>query len=103
MRHPAELRLRRDLVGEGYGVLSAPVRGAMELVARSEGIVLDPVYTGRAAAGLVAGVREGVVLPGRRTVLLHSGGLPGLFGHAGLSELPAGPDRQRQGRVAGGG
>jgi L-cysteate sulfo-lyase len=85
---PAELRLRRDLVGEGYGVLSAPVRGAMELVARSEGIVLDPVYTGRAAAGLVAGVREGVVLPGRRTVLLHSGGLPGLFGHAGLSELP---------------
>lgn len=85
---PGDLRLRRDLVGEGYGVLSAPVREAMELVARSEGIVLDPVYTGRAAAGLVAGVREGVILPGRRTVLLHSGGLPGLFGHAGLAELP---------------
>lgn len=85
---PADLRLRRDLVGEGYGVLSAPVRDAMELVARSEGIVLDPVYTGRAAAGLVAGAREGSILPGRRTVLLHSGGLPGLFGHSGLAELP---------------
>ena len=88
---PGDLRLRRDLVGDGYGVLSAPVRGAMELVARTEGIVLDPVYTGRAAAGLVAGVREGVVVPGRRTVLLHSGGLPGLFGHSGLAELPRWP------------
>ncbi|QIK65346.1 pyridoxal-phosphate dependent enzyme [Nocardioides sp. HDW12B] len=82
----ADLRLRRDLVGEGYGVLSAEVRAAMELVARTEGIVLDPVYTGRAAAGLVAGVREGVVVAGRRTVLLHSGGLPGLFGHLGATD-----------------
>ena len=82
---PVDLRLRRDLVGEGYGVLSAPVRGAMELVARTEGIVLDPVYTGRAAAGLVAAARESTVVPGRRTVLLHSGGLPGLFGHPGMN------------------
>lgn len=88
---PGDLRLRRDLVGEGYGVLSARIRDAMELVARSEGIVLDPVYTGRAAAGLVAGVREGEIVPGRRTVLLHSGGLPGLFGHSGLAELSRWP------------
>ena len=58
----ADLRLRGDLIGEGYGVLSAPVRDAMELVARTEGIVLDPVYTGRAAAGL-----------------------PGLFGHPDMN------------------
>ena len=82
---PQGLRLRRDLVGEGYGVLSVEVRAAMELVARTEGIVLDPVYTGRAAAGLVAAVREGSIEPGQRTVLLHSGGLPGLFGHADVS------------------
>ena len=82
---PGELRLRRDLVGEGYGVLSAPVREAMELVARTEGVVLDPVYTGRAAAGLRAAVSEGSVRPGRRSILLHSGGLPGLFGHAGMA------------------
>lgn len=89
---PADLRLRRDLVGAGYGVLSSDVRAAMELAARTEGIVLDPVYTGRAAAGLVAAVREGVVVPGQRTVLLHSGGLPGLLGHPDLDRWSAEED-----------
>ncbi len=55
----------------------------MLTAARTEGIVLDPVYTGRAMAGLIAAVREGDVRPGERTVLLHTGGLPGLFGHPG--------------------
>ena len=44
-------------------------------------MVLDPVYTGRALAGLRAGVVDGTIQPGQRTVFLHSGGLPGLFGH----------------------
>ena len=72
-------------------MLSAPVRAAMELVARSEGIVLDPVYTGRAAAGLVAEVRRArscrVVVPSCCT----AAGSPGLFGHSGLAELPGWP------------
>ncbi|MFD9736400.1 pyridoxal-phosphate dependent enzyme [Umezawaea sp. NPDC059074] len=76
-----EPRIRLDQVGAGYGVLSDPVMAALELTARTEGIVLDPVYTGRAMAGLVAAVREGSVAAGRRTVFLHTGGLPGLFGH----------------------
>jgi len=42
---------------------------------------LDPVYTGRALAGLMAAVDEGDIGPGQRTVFLHSGGLPRLFGH----------------------
>lgn len=50
-------------------------------MARTEGITLDPVYTVRAAAGLIAAVRDGTIRPGGRTVLLHTGGLPGLFGH----------------------
>jgi L-cysteate sulfo-lyase len=75
------LRLRTDQVGAGYGHLNDGVRGALRLVARSEGVVLDPVYTGRAAAGLVAAVQDGSIRAGQRTVLLHSGGLPGLFGH----------------------
>ena len=83
---PGDLRLRRDLVGEGYGVLAAPVRDAMELVARSEGIVLDPVYTACSRPDW-SPASAGPILPGRRTVLLHSGGLPGLFGHSGLAEL----------------
>ncbi len=74
------LRIRSD--GEGYGVLTPAVREAMELAARTEGLVLDPVYTGRAAAGLIAAVADHSIRPGQRTVFLHSGGLPGLFGHS---------------------
>jgi D-cysteine desulfhydrase len=77
----SDLHIRPDLVGEGYGVLSDTVREAMQLLARSEGIVVDPVYSGRAAAGLVRAVREGEIVPGTTTVLMHTGGLPGLFGH----------------------
>jgi D-cysteine desulfhydrase len=80
------LRLRGDVVGDGYSTMPAPVFEAMLLAARTEGIVLDPVYTGRALAGLVAAVREGDVRPGERTVLMHTGGLPGVFGSAALAE-----------------
>ncbi|MGW2864767.1 pyridoxal-phosphate dependent enzyme [Streptomyces sp. NPDC001205] len=80
---PAEaLRVRADQVGEAYAVLHQPVLDAINTVARTEGVLLDPVYTGRAAAGLLAAVRDGDIRPGERTVLLHTGGLPGLFGHA---------------------
>lgn len=75
-----ELRLRTDQVGAGYSTLTDPVTDALALAARTEGLILDPVYTGRALAGLVAAVREGDVRPGEPTVFLHSGGLPGFFG-----------------------
>jgi len=77
----AALRLRLDQVGAGYAALTGPVRDALRLAARTEGLVLDPTYTGRALAGLVAEVAEGGIQAGERTVFLHSGGLPGLFGH----------------------
>ncbi|MFD9094628.1 pyridoxal-phosphate dependent enzyme [Streptomyces collinus] len=76
------LRVRRDQVGAGYATLTGPAARALRLAARTEGIVLDPVYTGRALAGLIAAVRDGDVRPGERTVFVHTGGLPGLFGHA---------------------
>lgn len=75
------LRLDRDHVGRGYGHLSDAVREAVTLAARTEGLVLDPVYTGRALAGLRAAVADGSVRAGQRTVFLHTGGAPGLFGH----------------------
>jgi D-cysteine desulfhydrase len=78
---PEALRVRLDQVGDGYAALTEPVMAALTLTARTEGLVLDPVYTGRAMAGLAAAVEDGDVRPGRRTVFLHSGGLPGLFGH----------------------
>lgn len=76
---PALDHVRADdsAVGPGYGVPTEEVWSAIRLFARSEGIVLDPVYTGKAAAGLVSGVR-----PGETVVFWHTGGLPGLFGYA---------------------
>ncbi|MEU5537313.1 pyridoxal-phosphate dependent enzyme [Streptomyces sp. NPDC020362] len=76
------LRVRRDQVGSGYAALTGPVAEALRLAARTEGVVLDPIYTGRALAGLTAAVRDGDVRPGEKTVFVHTGGLPGLFGHA---------------------
>jgi D-cysteine desulfhydrase len=77
----AQIRLDLEQVGDGYSHLTPRVGEALRLAARTEGIVLDPIYTGRALAGLQTAVAQGEVRPGQRTVLLHSGGLPGLFGH----------------------
>ena len=76
---PGELVIHHQ-PGE-YGVLTPAVADALVLAARTEGLVLDPVYTGRALAGLAAAVEDGTVVRGRTTVFLHTGGLPGLFGH----------------------
>ena len=78
---PGVLRLDERQVGGGYGQLSDAVMDAMLTAARTEGIVLDPIYTGRAMAGLIAAVAAGEIRRRERTVFLHTGGLPGLFGH----------------------
>jgi D-cysteine desulfhydrase len=61
----------------------------MRTAARTEGLLLDPVYTGKAIAGLASAVSEGIVRRGERTVFVHTGGLPGLFGHPFAAELAA--------------
>jgi L-cysteate sulfo-lyase len=79
--NPQALRLRTDQVGVGYGSLTGPAAAAIRLAARTEGIVLDPTYTGRAMAGLIAAAADGEIDPDARVVFWHTGGLPGLFGH----------------------
>jgi len=79
---PAEINHSEDYVGEGYGIPTREARVAIELVARTEGLLLDPVYTGKAMAGLIDHVRRGVVRPGSRVLFIHTGGLPALFAHA---------------------
>lgn len=69
-------------VGPGYGLLSREARVAIELVARTEGLLLDPFYTGKAMAGLIDHIRRGTVRPGSRVVFIHTGGLPALFTEA---------------------
>ena len=80
-----DLRLDTAQVGAGYARLSPEVRAAVELVARTEGVLLDATYVGRAAAGLVAATAAGAISPGEPTVLMHTGGLPGLLGHPDLT------------------
>jgi len=75
------LRLDAGQIGAGYAHLTPAARRAMETAARLEGLVLDPTYTGRAMAGLIAAAAGGAIRPGQRTVFLHTGGMPGLFGH----------------------
>jgi D-cysteine desulfhydrase len=79
---PASLRIRMDQVGAGYSRVTPDVSAALSLAARTEGIVFDPVYTGRALAGLIADVADGHIVRGSTVVLMHTGGLPGLFGSA---------------------
>jgi L-cysteate sulfo-lyase len=78
--HRSGLRVRTDQVGAGYSSVTPAVAVALELCARTEGIVLDPVYTGRALAGLIAEVEDGRIRRGSTVVFMHTGGLPGLFG-----------------------
>ena len=57
------------------------MRLAVRLVARTEGILLDPVYSGKAMAGMIDLIRKGVLAKGETIVFLHTGGAVGLFGY----------------------
>ncbi len=74
-----------DQVGGSYAALTASCRDALRLAAHTEGLLLDPVYTGKAMAGLVAARATGRIGPATRTVFLHTGGSPALFA-AGVGE-----------------
>jgi D-cysteine desulfhydrase family pyridoxal phosphate-dependent enzyme len=74
-----------EYLGPGYGIATPECIEAIRLVARAEGIFLDPVYTGKAMAGLVDLIRRGEIGRAETVVFLHTGGVPGLFAHA--SEL----------------
>lgn len=85
-----------DHLGPGYGVPTPEGVEAIRLVARTEGIFLDPVYTGKAMAGLVDLVRRGEIGRDETVVFLHTGGEPGLFAHAAevaqMLALPGGQE-----------
>ena len=68
-------------LGEGYGIPTAAMFEAVRLLARTEGLLLDPVYSGKAFAGLLADVRAGAFPPGAAVLFLMTGGTPGLFAY----------------------
>ena len=69
----------RDMCGPGYAIASAEGNRAVSLMAEKEGIFLDPVYTGKAFAGLLKLAEEGAFSPEDNVLFLHSGGAGGLF------------------------
>ena len=73
-----------DYVGPGYGYATAAMIEAVRLVGRTEGILLDPVYTGKGMAGLIDLIGKGAFKQGENVVFLHTGGTPGLFGYVDL-------------------
>ncbi|MCC7264060.1 MAG: D-cysteine desulfhydrase family protein [Candidatus Latescibacteria bacterium] len=69
-------------VGERYGIPTPQGLEALRLVARTEGILLDPVYTSKAMAGLIADIKAGKLAKDKPVVFLHTGGSPAIFGYA---------------------
>ena len=70
-----------DWVGPGYSLPSAEMIEAVRMLAQVEGILLDPVYTGKAMAGLIALIRNGVFVKGQNVLFVHTGGAPALYAY----------------------
>jgi D-cysteine desulfhydrase family pyridoxal phosphate-dependent enzyme len=93
---PADIDNHDDYIGPRYGVATEGAREAMRLVAGTEGIILDPVYSAKAMAGLIDHVRTRRIRKGQTIVFLHTGGTPALFAYAadlGLARPQAEPGR----------
>jgi 1-aminocyclopropane-1-carboxylate deaminase/D-cysteine desulfhydrase-like pyridoxal-dependent ACC family enzyme len=76
------VRVDHDRFGPGYGAPTDDCREAIHLAATTAGLLLDPVYTGKAMAGLVAAARDGRLPADGPIVFVHTGGTPALFAHA---------------------
>lgn len=80
---PAAVLVNDDYIGAGYAVVGDQEREAIRLMARHEGILLDPVYTGRAFAGLIDLIRQSELTTGQRVLFWHTGGTAALFAFEG--------------------
>jgi len=76
---PDDVMATDDYCQAGYGVLTDAEREAVKLFARYEGLLLDPVYTGRAAAGMIDLIRQGFFKRDETVLFWHTGGQPALF------------------------
>jgi 1-aminocyclopropane-1-carboxylate deaminase/D-cysteine desulfhydrase-like pyridoxal-dependent ACC family enzyme len=78
---PADIDIREDYMGPKYGAVTKEGRAAMDLLARTEGILLDPVYTAKAMAGLIDDVRQQRLTARDSVVFIHTGGVPAVFAY----------------------
>ncbi|HKK22302.1 MAG TPA: D-cysteine desulfhydrase [Pseudohaliea sp.] len=79
-----DVQVNCDYIGEGYGVPTAGAIEAIHLLARLEGILLDPVYSAKGMAGLIDLIRKGQYRAGQNIVFLHTGGAQALHGYRGF-------------------
>ncbi len=79
---PQRCRVDDAALGDGYGIPSEAGQAAIELLARTEGVLLDPVYTGKAVALLLGRIADGSLDDADDVVVVHTGGSPGLFAYA---------------------
>lgn len=77
-----EVVVDEGYIGERYGVVTPAGREALRLVAETEGIILDPVYSSKAMSGLIDHVRKGRIRKGENVVFVHTGGNPAVFAYA---------------------
>jgi D-cysteine desulfhydrase family pyridoxal phosphate-dependent enzyme len=77
-----DFEVNDQYLGGGYAVLGEPEREAIKLCAQTEGLLVDPVYTGRAMAGLIDLIRRGEFKPEQNVLFWHTGGTPALFAYA---------------------
>ena len=80
--HESDITVRNEYLGDGYGVVGELERQAIRLTAETEGILLDPVYTGRAMGGLINMIEQEEFSRNDTVLFWHTGGLPALFSYA---------------------
>ncbi len=78
---PSDVIFTTAFVGEGYGIPTPEGIEAMKLMARLEGIVLDPVYTAKAFAAIIAMAKNGQLTKEHKVIFVHTGGTPALFAY----------------------
>jgi L-cysteate sulfo-lyase len=76
-----DVKANCDYVGEGYGIPTEGMREALKMLARLEGLLFDPVYSGKALAGMIDLIRQGEFKRGENLLFLHTGGSAALFGY----------------------
>ena len=81
---PQDIANDASFVGPGYGIPTQEAVEAVRLFARTEGLILDPIYTGKAAAGMIAAIRAGRYGKDQTVVFIHTGGTPAIFTWDGL-------------------
>lgn len=82
----ADLTISGGQLGGGYGIPTPAMVEAVRITGQSEGLLLDPVYGGKAFAGLLSDIEEGVIASGSKILFVMTGGSPGLYAYADALE-----------------